>query len=105
MEEIKWRTGEPPKNGNYLVDTGDDYCMDYWFIHTWDDNGDKVKGWFPIEGDIEEVTRCKDCVYWGTKVIMKDETRGDCLNFFGYMTQPDFYCKWGEKRKDGGQNA
>lgn len=105
MTEIKWRTGEPPRNGNYIVDTDDGICMDYWFIYTWDDYGDKVKGWMPIEGDIEEVVRCKDCAYWGNKVTLKDGTRGDCLNFFGYMTTTDFFCKWGEKRKESGQNA
>ena len=55
--------------------------------------------------DAVEVVRCKDCAYWGNKVMLKDGTRGDCLNFFGYMTTTDFFCKWGEKRNQGGQNA
>ena len=54
MSDIKWRTGNPPCNGNYLVDTDDDICVDYWFVHTWDDNGNHVNGWIPIEGDLVE---------------------------------------------------
>lgn len=54
MSDIKWRTGNPPCNGNYLVDTDDDICVDYWFEYAWDDNKDKVNGWIPIEGDLVE---------------------------------------------------
>ena len=53
----------------------------------------------------KDIVRCKDCAYWGNKVMLKDGTRGDCLNFFGYMTTTDFFCKWGEKRKESGQNT
>lgn len=92
MTEIKWRTGEPPRNGNYIVETDDGICMDYWFIYTWDDYGDKVKGWMPIEGDIEEVVRCKDCKHY--------EDSQCSLQEYLYHRDDDF-CSWGERREDG----
>lgn len=61
MTNINWQMGKPPRNGNYLVETKDDFSIDYWFEHTWDDNGSNVIAWLPIEGDRVEVVRCKDC--------------------------------------------
>ncbi|MBR2681632.1 MAG: hypothetical protein IKE23_12975, partial [Exiguobacterium sp.] len=30
--------------------------------------------------DAIEVVRCKDCAYWGTKVVYANGERADCLN-------------------------
>lgn len=100
MAEIKWRTGEPPRNGNYLVDTGDEYCMDYWFIYTWDDYGDKVKGWMPIEGDIEEVVRCKDCAEWSDW----GEANINYCPMLDLKTEGEFFCALGERKKDADES-
>lgn len=99
MTEIKWRTGEPPRNGNYIVETDDGICMDYWFIYTWDDYGDKVKGWMPIEGDIEEVVRCKDCKDW-TTWNDPTETQSNYCPILDYWTKGEFYCAHGERKDD-----
>lgn len=40
--------------------------------------------------DAVEVVRCKDCTYWD----------GTCCADF-CTTDPDGYCSWGERRKDG----
>ena len=48
-------------------------------------------------GRLIRVVKCKDCMYWGTKVITQDGRHGDCLNFFGHTTPSDFYCKWGTR--------
>ncbi len=49
--------------------------------------------------DAVEVVRCKDCAYWGTKVVYANGERADCLNF-NFVTPCDFFCKWGERRED-----
>lgn len=64
MSDINWQMGTPPRNGNYLVETKDDFAIDYWFEHTWDDNGSNVIAWLPIEGDRVEVVRCQDCKHY-----------------------------------------
>lgn len=50
--------------------------------------------------DAVEVVRCKDCAYWGTKVVYANGERADCLNF-NFVTPCYFFCKWGERREDG----
>lgn len=49
--------------------------------------------------DAVSVVRCKDCAYWGTKVVYANGERADCLNF-NFVTPCEFFCKWGERRKD-----
>lgn len=49
--------------------------------------------------DAVEVVRCKDCAYWGTKVVYANGERADCLNF-NFVTPCEFFCKWGERRED-----
>lgn len=39
---------------------------------------------------LQDLVRCKDCTYW-------DGTY--CADFC--TTDPDGYCSWGERRKDG----
>ena len=55
--------------------------------------------------DMVEVIRCKDCVYWGTRcqnvtlpIGNAEVISGDCLNFFGHMTKPNFFCAFGERK-------
>ena len=50
--------------------------------------------------DFEPVVRCEECVYWGTRVQDAYNNTADCLNFFGHMTRPDFYCKFGERKEN-----
>lgn len=48
--------------------------------------------------DAVPVVRCKDCSFFGTKVVT-DEGRGDCLNF-GVMMKDDCFCSFGESRPE-----
>ena len=48
MSNIKWQTGEPPKNGNYLIETDKAIEVDYWVNGTWDNNGNAVIHWLPL---------------------------------------------------------
>lgn len=103
MTDINWQIGKPPRNGNYLVETKDDFAIDYWFEHTWDDNGSNVIAWLPIEGDRVELVRCKDCKYFKTYPPTEDQdyTIYDCerLNYCtdnAVGNKPEDFCSKGE---------
>lgn len=48
--------------------------------------------------DAEPITRCQDCVFWGTRLkgMHDGKPYGDCLNV-EHTTRPTFYCAWGER--------
>ena len=54
--------------------------------------------------DAEPIVRCKDCAFWGNNLVHHDihgVERGDCLNLYkGPLTRDDFFCAWGERRKE-----
>lgn len=52
--------------------------------------GDVLEQILDSEPTVDPVVRCKDCIYW-------DGTY--CADFC--TTDPDGYCSWGERRKDG----
>ena len=64
----------------------------------WNDALASVMDYAPTV-DAVEVVRCKDCEYWGTKVVYANGERADCLNF-NFVTPCEFFCKWGERRED-----
>lgn len=46
--------------------------------------------------DVVEVVRCKDCV------VPHNQWTG-CPKLNGLVTSPDFYCSYGERRKEDGE--
>ena len=73
--------------------------------YAWWKDDDEYKHIFNaiVDTQEEDVVRCKDCVYWGTKWKMKTPLveYGDCLHLKGTSVKSDFFCAWGERREDG----
>lgn len=50
------------------------------------------------DADVEEVVRCKDCVFWGLKREWL-ESEHKCLQL-GFDTGSMFFCGFAEERRD-----
>lgn len=42
---------------------------------------------------------CETCCYWGTRLILRDGSLGDCGNFEKNLSK-DFYCAWWSPKED-----
>ena len=52
--------------------------------------------WRVFDGELTEVVRCKDCIYYGDYEDGKDV----CSMMIIYPTKPTDYCSLGERRED-----
>ena len=54
------------------------------------------------EANLVEVVRCNDCAFYDSAFAVRKES-GElacrCMNF-EYITDPDFFCAWGERREE-----
>lgn len=74
-------------------------------------SGDYAAAWSEIAhmptADVVEVVRCKDCIYYRNKECESDDfwsaLYGDDIGLH-YMPDSDFYCAYGERRKNNESN-
>ena len=53
-----------------------------------------------IDAQKEAVVRCKDCKWWHTTELDK------CVAYNAFwVTDPNDFCVWGERREDGAHSA
>lgn len=48
--------------------------------------------------DAVEVVRCRECWRWGKPQVAGEEAM---CKYIGSFTEPDFFCKDGQRREDG----
>ena len=68
---------------------------------TWELNCEEIFDALCSIPSTKRQVKCKDCYYWGNKIVMRDRTLGDCGNF-GVMLDKDFYCAWASRREQDG---